>query len=180
MTFIENSVSFKKSSSLLYNKQKFLNSYLQWRLLVRRLCGEPDGEQQNRVWLGGFTKWNRMCFRRLNIFWKAIPSSSNSPQERQYNAKISTLISSEWTSCPKYIEYLKKHFISFCETSEWYPTLLLTMIHQVPSPLSLHYIGEVIFPLEVLLLSCHFTFSSTYLHNSRSRGHRLFSRLYFK
>ena len=55
---------------------------------------------------------------------------------------VNNLNSWERTSRPKHIEYfLKTHLISICETTEWYPTLLWTMFHLVPSPSSLQLIN---------------------------------------
>ena len=52
----------------------------------------------------------------------------------------------KWTGHPKYIEYLKTHFIPFCETSEPYPTLLLKIFHLAPSPLSLQLsVPEIVY-----------------------------------
>ena len=54
----------------------------------------------------------------------------------------------EMITCrPKCIEYLEIHFISFCETTERYPTLLLTIVYLVLTQSSLQLI--VAYLLEV-------------------------------
>ena len=92
----------------------------------------------------------------MNIVWTRICSLTDYPP-------IINLYSWEWTSCPKYIKYIKN---LFCETIERYPTLLLKIFHLVLSPssrqLSKYLFKYQFFCLLILLLRLLLSF----VHNS--------------
>ena len=68
--------------------------------------------------LGGFKKLNKMCFKKLGTFRTASPFSRVQSNTKYYSLAV-------------------RKILTFCETTDRYRTLLLTMFHLVQSPISI-------------------------------------------